>query len=70
MKHKSTFVGEMIAFSICIKPFKPLGIPSGRVKSREGLPAMIPTNNLLGLCYLISAECYTFKPLNSHMLIP
>jgi hypothetical protein len=37
-------VGETIAFSIYNKPFKPLGLPSGRVKSREGLPKMIPTN--------------------------
>jgi len=44
MKHKSAFVGETIAFSICNKPFKPLGLPSGRVKSREDLPEMIPTN--------------------------
>jgi hypothetical protein len=44
MKHKSSFVGETIAFSICNKPFKPLGLPSGRVKSREGLPETIPTN--------------------------
>ena len=44
MKHKSSFVGETIAFSICNKPFKPLGLPSGRVKSREGLPEMLPTN--------------------------
>jgi hypothetical protein len=43
MKHKSTVVGEMIAFSVCNKPFKPLGIPRGRVKSREGLTARIPT---------------------------
>ena len=27
-KHKSAVVGEMVAFSICNKPFKPLGIPS------------------------------------------
>jgi hypothetical protein len=46
MKHKSVVVGETIAFSICNKPFKPLGLPSGRVKSREGLPEMIPTNIL------------------------
>ena len=26
-KHKSTVVGEMVAFNICNKPFKPLGIP-------------------------------------------
>jgi hypothetical protein len=37
-------MGEMIAFSVCNKPFIPLGIPSGRVKSREGLPAMTLTN--------------------------
>jgi len=46
LKHKSSFEGETIAFSICNKPFKPLGLPSGRVKSREGLPGMIPTNIL------------------------
>jgi len=44
MKYKFSFMGETIAFSICNKPFKPLGLPSGRVKSREGLPEMIPTN--------------------------
>jgi hypothetical protein len=44
MKHKSVVVGETIAFSICNKPFKPLGLPSGRVMSCEDLPEMIPTN--------------------------
>ena len=44
-------MGEIIAFSICNKLFKPLGIPNGRVKSREDLAAMIPTNSLLALCY-------------------
>jgi hypothetical protein len=39
-------VGETIAFSVCNKPFKLLGLPSGRIKSREGLPGMIPTNIL------------------------
>jgi hypothetical protein len=39
-------VGETIAFSVCNKPFKPIGLPSRRVKSREGLPGMIPTNFL------------------------
>jgi hypothetical protein len=34
----------MIAFSVCNKPFKPLGLSNGRVKSREGLLGMIPTN--------------------------
>jgi hypothetical protein len=29
LKHKSTIVGETIAFSICNKSFKPLGLPSG-----------------------------------------
>ena len=43
-KHKSTVMRKTIAFSICNKPFKPLGIPSGQVKSREGLKAMTPTN--------------------------
>jgi hypothetical protein len=28
MKHKSTIVGEMIAFSVCNESFKPIGIPS------------------------------------------
>jgi hypothetical protein len=37
-------MGCTIAFSIFNKPFKPLGLPSERVKSREGLPGMIPTN--------------------------
>jgi hypothetical protein len=32
----STFVEETIAFSICKKPFKPLELPSGRMKSRGG----------------------------------
>ena len=39
-------MGETIAFSICNKPFKPIDIPKGRVKSREGLPTMMPTNIL------------------------
>jgi hypothetical protein len=43
-KHKSVVVGETIAFSIYNKRFKPLGLPSGWVKSRKGLPEMIPTN--------------------------
>jgi hypothetical protein len=46
MKHKSSFVGETITFSVCKKPFKPLGLLRGRVKSREGLPGMILTNIL------------------------
>jgi hypothetical protein len=46
MKHKSVVVGETIAFSLCNKPLKTLGLPSGQVKSREGLPEMIPTNIL------------------------
>ena len=44
-------MGETIAFSICNKPFKPLGIPSGRVKSREDFPGMTLTNNYLVLYY-------------------
>jgi hypothetical protein len=46
MKHKSVVVGKTIAFSICNKPFKPLGLPRERMKSREGLPEMIRTNIL------------------------
>jgi hypothetical protein len=46
MKHKSSFVGETTAFNICNKPFKPLGLLSGRIKSRVGLLGMIPTNIL------------------------
>jgi hypothetical protein len=37
-------MGNTIAFSTCNKPFKSLGLPSGRVKSREGLVEMLPTN--------------------------
>jgi hypothetical protein len=37
-------MGCTIAFNVCNKLFKPLGLPSRRVKSREGLPGMIPTN--------------------------
>jgi hypothetical protein len=44
MKHKFTVVGEMIAFIICNKPFKLLGIPRGQVKSRESLTEMILIN--------------------------
>ena len=44
-------MGERIAFSIYNKPFKPLGNPRGQVKSREGLPVVIPTNILLALYY-------------------
>jgi hypothetical protein len=46
MKLKFSFVGEMISFSVCNKSFKLLGLPSGRVKSREGLPGIIPKNIL------------------------
>jgi hypothetical protein len=37
-------VGCMIAFSVCNKPFKPLGHRSERLKSHEGFPRVIPTN--------------------------
>jgi hypothetical protein len=62
IKHKSSFVGEMIAFSICNKPFKPLGLPSGRVNSREGLPEMIPTD--IEKHYVINQT----KPTHKHMV--
>ena len=54
-KHKSAVVGEMIAFSVCNKPFEHPSTPTAQVKSHEGL---------------MSADCCTFKPLNSHILIP
>jgi hypothetical protein len=37
-------VGGTIAFIVCNMPFKPPGLPKGRVKSRECMPEMIPTN--------------------------
>ena len=37
-----TFVGITIAFSICNKSFKPLGQPSRRVRSHEGLHNIYP----------------------------
>jgi hypothetical protein len=45
----------MIAFGTCNKHFKPLGYPSGRVKSREDLAEMLPTNIIFTkyTCYLI-----------------
>jgi hypothetical protein len=59
MKHESIVVGETIAFSICNKHFKPLGLPSGRVKSREGLPEMIPTNILKH--YVVNKKKFSHK---------
>jgi hypothetical protein len=58
MKYKSFFVGETIAFSTCNKPFKSLGLLSGRVKSREGLPEIIPTNIEM-LYYQLSKNPYS-----------
>jgi hypothetical protein len=37
-------MGCTITFSVCSKPFKLLGLPSGPVKSRKCLPEMILTN--------------------------
>jgi hypothetical protein len=59
MKHKSTIVRETIAFSICNKSFKPLGIPKGQVKPREGLPAMIPKNIFFDTMLLIDKAFHT-----------
>jgi hypothetical protein len=56
-------VEETIGFSICNKPFKPLRLPSERVKSREGLPVMIPTNIIKTLCY-----CQTMTSTQTHGL--
>ena len=43
---------ETIVFSICNKPFKPLGIPSGRVKSREGFLGFDTYKQLFGTMLL------------------
>jgi hypothetical protein len=59
MKHKFAVVGEMIAFSVCNKPFKPVGLPRGRVKSRESLPGMIPTN--ISKYYIIDKQEFPHK---------
>jgi hypothetical protein len=59
MKHKSAVVGETIAFSICNKPFKPLRLPRGRVKSRKGLPEMILTNILKH--YIVDKQRFSHK---------
>ena len=37
-------MGCTIAFSVLNKPFKPLGIPKGRVMSPEGLTGMVLIN--------------------------
>jgi hypothetical protein len=51
----------MIAFSLCNKPFKPLGLPSGRVKSREALLEMVPTNILKH--YIVDKQEFPHKHL-------
>ena len=58
-KHKSVVVGETIVFSICNKPFKPIGIPSGQVKSHKGLLAMTPTNFFLSTMLLTNKDFHT-----------
>jgi hypothetical protein len=57
----------MIAFSTCNKSFKPLGYPSGRVKSREGLAEILPTNIIFTkhTCYLIKISIITTMIQNS-----
>jgi len=35
MKHKSAVMRETIEFSICNKPFKPIGLLSGQMKFRD-----------------------------------
>jgi hypothetical protein len=59
MKHKSAIVGETIAFSKYNKSFKPLGLPSGRVKSREDLTEMISTNILKH--YVVNKKEFSHK---------
>jgi hypothetical protein len=58
-------VGCTIAFSVCNKPFKPLGILRGRVKSHEGLTGMIPIN-IVPTMLSIRLKCY--KNNDSHSL--
>jgi hypothetical protein len=58
-------VGCTIAFSVCNKPFKPLGLSSGRVKSCESLPKMIPTNIVLTM---LSPRMQLHKNHGSHSL--
>ena len=52
-------MGETITFSKCNKPFKPLDIPSGRVKFREGFSGMTPRNNYLD--YIIDGQHPSLK---------
>jgi hypothetical protein len=42
-------MGKTITFSVCNKPSKTLDIPSGRVKSREGLTEVMSTNTVIFL---------------------
>jgi hypothetical protein len=58
-------VGCTIAFSVCNKPFKPLGLPRGRVKSHEGLLKMILTN-IMQIMLSIRLKCH--KNNDSHSL--
>jgi hypothetical protein len=45
-------MGCTIVFGVCNKPFKPIGLLSGRVKSREGLPGMMPTNIVPAMLFI------------------
>jgi hypothetical protein len=44
--------------------FKPLGFPSGRVKSRENLPRMIPKNILK--YYVVNKKEFSHRPWFRH----
>jgi hypothetical protein len=55
-------VGETIGFSVCNKPFKPLGLPRGQARSHEGLPEMIPTNIVK---YYVVVKTKTFTQTHS-----
>jgi hypothetical protein len=59
-------VGCTIVFSICNKSFKPLGLPNGRVKSREGLSGMIPTNILKH--YVVNKQGFPTQTHGSHIM--
>ena len=52
-------MGETIVFSICNKPFKPLGIHSERVKSREGFFRNDTHKQLFGTMLLMDKALHT-----------
>jgi hypothetical protein len=62
--HYFLFRDNTIAFSICNKPFKPLGLPGGRVKSRESLPENVMhkhyANHVIHKIEVSQKQCFLF----------